>query len=108
MNSQSNIIKFQQNFRIVLSFVNTFSIYWHIFGVEKFVPYSELVPKNDFQKKILDYAINGGILYSGNGFINTFTPDRNVRCIFLLSYENSIIRVQPINILLKQTIIFLK
>ena len=66
---KSNIIRFQENFRIVLSFVNTFSIYWHIFGVEKFVPYSELVPKNDFQKKIRDYAINGGNLYSGSGFI---------------------------------------
>ncbi len=66
---ESNIMAFQKNFRIALSFVNTFSIYWHIFGVEKIVPYSELVPKNSFQKKILDYVLGGGFLYSGNGFI---------------------------------------
>lgn len=65
----SNIIEFQKNFRIILSFVNTFSLYWHIFGVEKFVPYSELEPRNNFQKKILDYVSDGGYLYSGNGFI---------------------------------------
>lgn len=66
---ESNIAAFQKHFRIALSFVNTFSIYWHIFGIEKFVPYSELKPKNSFQKKILDYVSNGGNLYSGNGFI---------------------------------------
>lgn len=65
----SNILKFQQNFKIVLSFVNTFSLYWHVFGIEKLLPYSELVPKNDFQKNILDRLIDGGHLYSGNGFI---------------------------------------
>ena len=66
---ESNIIHFQKNFTIVLSFVNTFALYWNIFGIEKFVSYGELVPQNGFQQKILDYVKSGGYLYSGNGFI---------------------------------------
>ena len=66
---ESNILKFQKNFKVVLSFVNTFSIYWHIFGVQNFVPYSELVPSNDFQRKVLDFVMGGGNIYSGNGYI---------------------------------------
>lgn len=66
---ESNILAFQKNFRIVLSFVNTFALYWNIFGVEKFICYSELVPQNSFQQKILDFVKSGEHLYSGNGFI---------------------------------------
>ncbi len=66
---ESNILSFQKNFRIVLSFVNTFALYWNIFGVEKFISYSELVPQNNFQQEILDFVKNGEHLYSGNGFI---------------------------------------
>lgn len=66
---ESNILKFQNKFTIALSFVNTFALYWNIFGIENFIPYNELEPKNGFQQKILDFIKNGGYLYSGNGFI---------------------------------------
>jgi len=65
----SNIMKFQQEFTIALSFVNTFAIYWNIFGVENFLPYEELVPENRFQQQVLDWVKSGEHLYSGNGFI---------------------------------------
>lgn len=66
---ESNILKFQQKFKIVLSFVNTFAIYWNIFGIEKFIPYDELIPENNFQRNVLELLNNGGNLYSGNGYI---------------------------------------
>ena len=66
---ESNIMRFQSRFRIAMSGVNTFSIYWHIFGVQNFVPLTELKPKNAFQQKVLDYVRSGNTLYSGNGFI---------------------------------------
>lgn len=69
MKGESNILKFQQNFKIVLSFVNTFALYWNIFGIEKFIPFSELVPGNRFQREVLEFLENGGNLYSGNGYI---------------------------------------
>ncbi len=69
LKSDSNIIKFQKEFTIALSFVNTFAIYWNIFGVENFVPYEELVPKNRFQQQVLEWVKSGEYLYSGNGFI---------------------------------------
>lgn len=66
---ESNILSFQRSFKIVLSFVNTFAIYWNIFGIEKFIPYYELVPKNSLQKNLLEHIEKGGYLYSGNGYI---------------------------------------
>lgn len=66
---ESNILRFQSKFRIVLSGVNTFSIYWHIFDVQRFLPLTELVPKNSFQKAILERVQAGNSLYSGAGFI---------------------------------------
>ena len=69
LKEDSNILKFQQRFKIVLSFVNTFALYWNIFNMEKFVPYAELVPLNNFQKNILEALDNGENLYSGNGYI---------------------------------------
>lgn len=69
LKEESNILKFQQKFKIVLSFVNTFALYWNIFSTEKFVPYAELVPSNSFQKNVLEALNNGENLYSGNGYI---------------------------------------
>lgn len=69
LKSDSNIMSFQKKFRIALSFVNTFALYWNIFGIENFVPYDELVPQNSFQQKVLDWVKKGEHLYSGNGFI---------------------------------------
>lgn len=66
---ESNILQFQSRFRIVLSSVNTFSIYWHIFDVQQFLPLTELVPKNSFQKAMLERVQAGNSLYSGAGFI---------------------------------------
>lgn len=66
---ESNIMRFQQEFTIALSYVNTFAIYWNIFGIENFVPYEELVPQNRFQQQVLDWVKSGEHLYSGNGFI---------------------------------------
>lgn len=66
---ESNILQFQSRFRIVLSGVNTFSIYWHIFDVQQFKPLTELVPKNSFQKNMLERVQSGKYLYSGAGFI---------------------------------------
>ncbi len=66
---ESNILKFQKNFKIILSFVNTFALYWNIFGMEKFIPYSQLIPVNEFQRNVLEFLNKGGNLYSGNGYI---------------------------------------
>ena len=66
---ESNIMRFQSRFQIAMSGVNTFSIYWHIFGVQNFIPLSELVPRTGFQQRVLDYVKAGNTLYSGNGFI---------------------------------------
>ena len=69
LDEKSNILKFQKNFKIVLSFVNTFSLYWNVFGIEKFIPRAELVPTNAFQRKILELLDKGEKMYSGNGYI---------------------------------------
>lgn len=66
---ESNIMRFQSRFRIAMSSVNNYSIYWHVFGVQNFVPLSELVPKNGFQQRMLDWVLLGNTLYNGNGFI---------------------------------------
>ena len=65
----SNIIKFQNRFRVVLTAVNTYSLHWHIFGVEQFLPLDELKPRNSFQQKFWDRAKAGIPIYSGYGYI---------------------------------------
>lgn len=69
LDPESNIIKFQNRFRVVLTAVNTYSLYWHIFGVEQFLPLEELKPKNSFQQKFWDRAKAGIPIYSGYGYI---------------------------------------
>ena len=67
LSPESNILMFQQCFRIILSDINNYSLYSHIFNV-KLCPPEHLIPKNRFQSAILDYIKNGGILYSGYGY----------------------------------------
>ena len=69
MKPESNILQFQKNFRIALGSENGFALYWNIFGIEDFLPLSELVPTNGFQQRVLDYLKAGNKLYSGKGFI---------------------------------------
>ena len=65
----SNIIRFQKRFRVVLTGPNGYSLYWHIFGVENFVPLDELKPINKFQQTFLDRVKAGKTLYTGYGYI---------------------------------------
>jgi len=64
----SNIIRFQNRYRVVLTGVNGFSLHWHIFGVEVFCPLEELKPANSFQQTFLDRAKAGIAMYSGLGY----------------------------------------
>lgn len=64
----SNIILFQNRYRVVLTGVNGFSLHWHIFGVEVFCPLEELRPANSFQQTFLDRAKAGIPMYSGLGY----------------------------------------
>ncbi|MFA7636578.1 MAG: hypothetical protein WCX81_02300, partial [Monoglobales bacterium] len=65
----SNILRFQKNFRIALASVNGFALYWNIFGIENFLPIDQLVAANEFQRRTLEYLKKGNNLYSGKGFI---------------------------------------
>lgn len=69
LNSESNIVRFQKRFRIVVTTVNGYSLFWHVFGTPNIGPLDELVPKNDFQKKFLDRVKAGQTLYNGYGYI---------------------------------------
>lgn len=69
LNPESNIIRFQKRFRVVLTGPNGYSLYWHIFGVENFVPLEELKPINKFQQTFLDRVKAGKTLYTGYGYI---------------------------------------
>ncbi len=69
LSPETNILKFQNGFRVVLTGVNTFSLHWHIFGVEQFCPLEELKPVNSFQQTFLDRAKAGKTMYSGCGYI---------------------------------------
>ena len=69
LNPESNIILFQKRFRVILTGTNGYSLYWHIFGVENFVPLEELKPANQFQQTFLDRVKAGKHLYSGYGYI---------------------------------------
>ena len=69
LNPESNIVRFQKRFRIVVTTVNGYSLFWHVFGTPNIGPLDELVPKNDFQKKFLDRVKAGQTLYNGYGYI---------------------------------------
>lgn len=69
LNPESNIIRFQNRFRIVVTTTNGYSLFWHVFGTPTIGPLDELVPKNDFQKKFLDRVKAGQTLYNGYGYI---------------------------------------
>ncbi len=66
---ESNIIKFQKRFRPISTWINGFSVYKHIFEVAP-CPLSELVPRNRFQKAILDSLKGGRPMRHGHGFLD--------------------------------------
>lgn len=68
LKEDSNIVKLQNRFRIALAFKNDFSLFDNIFEVPK-CPIEELIPKNRFQKEILEMIKGGRSLYSGRGYI---------------------------------------
>jgi len=65
----SNIIRFQNRFNIVITTTNGYSLFWHVFGTPNIGPLEDLVPKNSFQQKFLDRVKAGQTLYNGYGFI---------------------------------------
>ena len=69
LSPESNIIKFRNRFRVVMTSTNGYSIYWHVFGIEQFLPLEQLQPKNRFQQTLLDYVKAGNTLYNGYGYI---------------------------------------
>jgi len=69
LSPDSNITRFRNRFRVVLTTPNGYSLYWHIFGMEQFLPLEQLQPANAFQKAILDRVKAGKTLYNGYGYI---------------------------------------
>lgn len=69
LSPESNIIKFQNRFRNVMATLNGYSLYWHIFGVEQFLPLDQLQPVNSFQQTLLDRVKSGQTLYNGYSYI---------------------------------------
>lgn len=65
----SNIRQFQNRFRTVITGANGYSLYWHIFGIEQFLPPEQLQPKNAFQSAVLERVKAGQTLYNGYGYI---------------------------------------
>lgn len=65
----SNITKFRNRFRVIMTSTNWYSLYWHVFGIEQFLPPETLTPANGFQKAILDRVKAGQTLYNGFGYI---------------------------------------
>jgi len=68
LKEDSNIMKMQKRFRIVLSAKNNGPLFNNVFGVNK-CPIEELVPRNRFQTELLQRIKDGGSLYSGRGYI---------------------------------------
>ena len=66
--SNSNILAFQNLFTIVLKEADEECLFDFVFHTEP-CPLEELVPKNTFQLKILEYVKQGGILRSGFGYL---------------------------------------
>ena len=69
LSPESNIIKFRNRFRVVMTTPNGYSLYWHVFGIEQFLPLEQLQPANGFQKTLLDRVKAGNTLYNGYGYI---------------------------------------
>ena len=67
--AESNILQFQSRFRAAITSTNWYSIYWHVFGVENFVPLDTLTPRNSFQQGMLDWVKAGKTWYNGYGYI---------------------------------------
>ena len=66
---ETNMMRFQKRFRVVMTTVNGYSLYWHIFGIEQFLPLDELQPANSFQSNVLERVKAGKVLYNGYGYI---------------------------------------
>lgn len=66
---ESNIVRFQKRFSIVVTTTNGYSLFWHVFGTPNIGPLEDLVPKNSFQQKFLDRVKAGQTLYNGYGYI---------------------------------------
>lgn len=69
LDPETNIIRFQNRFRIVITSVNGYSLCWHVFRLPNIVPLEELKPANSFQQKFLDRVKAGQTLYNGYGYI---------------------------------------
>ena len=69
LSPESNIIKFRNRFRVVMTTPNGYSLYWHVFGIEQFLPLEQMQPANGFQKTLLDRVKAGNTLYNGYGYI---------------------------------------
>ena len=64
----SGIMRFQSYYDIVPWYSNDNSFYEHVFR-SPIIPPEKLVPKNNFQKSLLDIYLNGGSLHDGFGMI---------------------------------------
>ena len=69
LDPESNIIRFQNRFCIVITSTNGYSLFWHIFGTPNIVSLEQLVPANGFQQKFLDRVKAGQTLYNGYGYL---------------------------------------
>lgn len=69
LGENSNILKFQKRFRIVMAGKNDYSLFTNVFSVADPCPLEELVPTNRFQEEILNVVKSGGSLYTGRGYI---------------------------------------
>ena len=69
VSENSNMIKFQHRFDLVMAGDNkNHSLFEHIFNVKP-TELKNLVPKNNFQKKMLDRALAGKKMYWGYGIL---------------------------------------
>ena len=69
LSPETNMMQFRNRFRVVLTTVNTYSLHWHVFGIEQFLPLDEMQPVNPFQRNVLDWVKSGKVLYNGYGYI---------------------------------------
>jgi len=69
LSPEANITKFRNRFRVVMTTPNGYSLYWHVFGIEQFLPLEQMQPANAFQKTLLDRVKAGKTLYNGHGYI---------------------------------------
>ncbi|MEE0409267.1 MAG: hypothetical protein UD759_00650, partial [Clostridia bacterium] len=64
----SGIMQFQSYYDIVPWYSNDNSFYEHVF-CSPIIPPEKLVPKNNFQKSLLDIYLSGGKLHDGFGIV---------------------------------------